>query len=82
MSASCSGLFALTRESGLSKYATDDGGQKDRRAGQQQSGNNLFTQSNAASSSRFAGLTARIEFGGPQFLLRGVDDGNRTAYNT
>jgi hypothetical protein len=76
VSASCSGLFALTRESGLSKYATDDGGQKDRRAGQQQSGNNLFTQSNAASSSRFARLTARIEFGGPQFLLRGVDDGN------
>ena len=42
-------------------------------AGQKQSGNNFFSQSNAASSSRPAKLTARIEFGGPQFLLRGVD---------
>jgi hypothetical protein len=42
------GLFALTRESGLSKYATDDRGQKDRRGGQEQSGNNLFPESSAA----------------------------------
>jgi hypothetical protein len=67
--------FRINAESGLSKYATDDRGQKDRRGGQEQSGNNLFSQSNAASSSRSARLTARIEFGGPQFLLRCVDDG-------
>jgi hypothetical protein len=72
-SASCFGLFVLTRESGLFKYAADDRGQKDHRSGQKQSGNNLFSQSDATSSSRPAKLTARIEFGGPQFLLRGVD---------
>jgi hypothetical protein len=54
----------------LSKYATDDRGQKDQRNGQEQSGNNLFSQRNAASSSGFARLTAQIEFGGPQFPLQ------------
>jgi hypothetical protein len=46
--------------SALSKYATDDRGQKDQRSGQEQSGNNLFSQRNAASSSRSARLPARI----------------------
>ena len=68
-------FFWITRVSGLSKYATDDQDQKDQRSGQEQSGNNLFTQRNAAPSGRFARLTAQIVFGGPQFLLRGVDDG-------
>jgi hypothetical protein len=68
-------FFWITRVSGLSKYATDDRGQKDQRNGQEQSGNNLSSQRDAASSSRSARLTARIEFGGPQFLLQGVDDG-------
>jgi len=65
----------MTRVSGLSKYATDDRGQKDQRNSQEQSGNNLSSQRGAASSTRSARLTARIEFGGPQFLLQGVDDG-------
>jgi phosphatidylglycerol lysyltransferase len=34
--------FRISAESGSSKYATDDRGQKDRRGGQEQSGNNLF----------------------------------------
>jgi hypothetical protein len=46
--------------SGLSKYATDDQGQKDQRSGQEQSGNNLFSKRDAASSGRFASLPARI----------------------
>jgi hypothetical protein len=57
----------------LSKYATDDRGQKDHRGGHEQSGNNLFSESNEASSSRPARLTARIEFGRPQFPLRGIE---------
>ena len=31
----------------LSKYATDDRGQKDQHSGQEQSGDNLFSQRNA-----------------------------------
>jgi hypothetical protein len=31
----------------------------------------------ASGNSRLARLTARIEFGGPQFLIRSVDDGDR-----
>jgi hypothetical protein len=45
---------------GLFKYATDDQGQKDQRNGQEQSGNNPFSQRDAAPSSRSAGLPARI----------------------
>jgi hypothetical protein len=44
----------------LPKYATDDRGQKDKRNGQEQSGKNLFSQRNTASSSRSARLPARI----------------------
>jgi hypothetical protein len=44
----------------LSKYATDDRGQKDHYSGQEQSGNNLFSQRNTASSGRSASLPARI----------------------
>jgi hypothetical protein len=53
-------FFWITRVSGLSKYATDDRGQKDQHSGQKQSGNNLFSQRNAALSSRSATLPARI----------------------
>ena len=53
-------LFWIPRMSGLSKYATDNRGQKDHYSGQEQSGNNLFSQRNAASSSRSASLPARI----------------------
>jgi hypothetical protein len=60
----------------LSKYTTNDRGQEDHRGGNEQSGHNLFSESNEAPSSRLARLTARIEFGGTQFLLRGVYDGN------
>jgi hypothetical protein len=65
----------------LSKYATDDRGQENHRGGNEQSGSNLFPESYEASSSRSTRLTARIEFGEPQFLLRGVDDG-KEPYNT
>src|ERR1700752_385146 len=44
-------LFWIPRLSDLSKYATDDQGQKDQRSGQEQSGNSLFSNRNAASSS-------------------------------
>jgi hypothetical protein len=53
-------LFWITRLRGLSNYATDDQGQKDQRSGEEQSGNNLFSQRDAASSSRSASLPARI----------------------
>jgi hypothetical protein len=59
-----------------SKYAADDRGQENQRGGQEQSDGNLSSQSNEASSSRPARLTARIEFRGAQFLLRGVWGGN------
>jgi hypothetical protein len=52
--------FWILRLSGLSKYATDDQGQKDQRSGQEQSGNNLFSMRDAASSNRSASLPARI----------------------
>jgi hypothetical protein len=64
-----------------SKYATNDQAQENHHGGHQQSGSNLFSESNEASSSRPAELTARIEFGRPQFLLRGIET-KRTAYNT
>jgi hypothetical protein len=41
-------------------------------SGEEQPGNNLFSHSAAASSSRLARLTARIEFGGPRFLIRSL----------
>jgi hypothetical protein len=50
-----------------SKYATNDQAQENHRGGHEQSGSNLFSESNEASSSRPAELTARIEFGRPQF---------------
>jgi hypothetical protein len=53
-------LFWILQLSGLSKYATDDQGQKDQRSGQEQSGNNLFSMRDAASSNRSASLPARI----------------------
>src|SRR5258705_13788179 len=62
---------------GLSKCAADDRGQKNHRGGQEHSRDYLSPQSNAASSSRPTRLTARIEFGGPQFHY-----GHRTHYNT
>jgi hypothetical protein len=65
----------------LSKYATDDRGQEDHRGGREQSDSNLFSESNEASIGRSARLTAQIEFGGPQFLLRGIET-KRAAYNT
>jgi hypothetical protein len=65
----------------LSKYAADDRGQENQRGGQEQSDCNLSSQSNEPSGSRPARLTARIEFGGTQFLLRGIET-KRTAYNT
>jgi hypothetical protein len=51
---------------------------------EKQSGNNLFAEGTTASSARPARITARIEFGGPQFLIRSGDDGNekRPAHNT
>jgi hypothetical protein len=54
----------------LSKYAADDQGQEYNRGGNEQPRRNLFLESNKASGSRPARLTARIEFGGAQFLLR------------
>jgi hypothetical protein len=65
----------------LSKIPTDDQDQEDHRGGREQSDSNLFSQSNKAPSNRPARLTARIEFGGPQFLLRGIET-KRTVYNT
>jgi hypothetical protein len=53
-------LFWITRLRRLSNYAADDQGQKDQRSGEEQSGNNLFSQRDAASSSRSASLPARI----------------------
>jgi hypothetical protein len=50
-----------------SKYATDDQGQENYGAGNEQSGNNVFPPSNEASNSRPARLTARIEFGRPHY---------------
>jgi hypothetical protein len=44
----------------LSKYATNDRGQEDQHSGQEQSGDNLFSQRNAVPSSRSAKLPARI----------------------
>jgi hypothetical protein len=46
--------------SDLSKYATDDQGQKGQRNGEEQSGDNLFAQRNAVSGSRSEMLPARI----------------------
>jgi len=74
--------FRINAGEGFSKYATDDQGKKDHRSDQEQSGNNLFSQSSPESSSRSARLTARVEFGGPQFVLWGVGHGKRTAYNS
>jgi hypothetical protein len=65
----------------LSKIPPDDQGREDHRVGREQSDSNLFSHSNEASSSRPARLTARIEFGRPQFLLRGIET-KRTVYNT
>jgi hypothetical protein len=55
-----SAFLLVTRVHGLFKYATDDRGQKDQRSGQEQSGDNLSSQRNAASRSRSARLTAQI----------------------
>jgi hypothetical protein len=63
------------------KIPTDDQGQEDHRGGHEQSDSNLSSQSNEASSSRPARLTARIEFRGPQFPLLGIET-KRAAYNT
>jgi hypothetical protein len=57
----------------LSEYATDDRGQENHRGGHEQPDSNLFSESNEASSSRPARLTARIEFGRPQFPLLGIE---------
>jgi hypothetical protein len=54
---------SMSASMSLSKYAADDRGQENQRGGHEQSDSNLFSQSNEASSSRPARLTARIEFG-------------------
>jgi hypothetical protein len=62
---------------GLLKCAPDDRGQEDHCGGQQQSANNPASQSNGASSNWLTRLTARIEFGGPQFSTTCLDDEHR-----
>jgi hypothetical protein len=64
----------------LSKCATDNQRQEDYRGGQEQSSDNLASQSNAASSHRPTKLTSRIKFGRPQFLLQWYRSPTRADY--